>query len=71
LDNSVGIITAINPHVGYEVAARIAKKALKTEKPVRQIILEEGVLNEEELDKILNAYEMTEPGIAGKELLDM
>ena len=71
LENSVGIITAINPHVGYEVAARIAKKALKTGKPVREIILEEGVLTEDELDKILNPYEMTEPGIAGKDLMDM
>ena len=71
LEQSVGVITAINPHVGYEVAARIAKKALKTGKPVREIILEEGVLTEKELDRILNAYEMTEPGIAGKDLLDM
>lgn len=71
LDQSVGVITAINPHVGYEVAARIAKKALETGKPVRDIILEEGVLTEEELDTILNPYEMTEPGIAGKELFDL
>ncbi len=71
VENSVGIITAINPHVGYEVAGRIAKKAIKTGRKVRDIILEEGVLAEEELDKILNPYEMTEPGIAGKELFDL
>lgn len=70
VNNSVGVITAINPHVGYEVAARIAKKALEENKSVREVILEEGVLTEEELDKILNAYEMTEPGIAGKELFN-
>ncbi|MFW5787229.1 MAG: aspartate ammonia-lyase [Halanaerobiales bacterium] len=70
VDNSVGVITAINPHVGYEEAARIAKKALETGRPVREIILEEGVLSEQELDRILNPYEMTEPGIAGKELFD-
>ncbi|ACL69076.1 aspartate ammonia-lyase [Halothermothrix orenii] len=70
VDKSVSIITAINPHVGYEVASRIAKKALKTGKSVKELILEEGVLNEEELKLILNPYEMTEPGIAGKELLE-
>jgi aspartate ammonia-lyase len=69
--NSVGIITAINPHVGYEVAARIARKALETGKPVKELILEEGVLSEEELDIILNPYEMTEPGIAGKKLFNL
>ncbi|MFW6381542.1 MAG: aspartate ammonia-lyase, partial [Bacillota bacterium] len=70
VDRSVSIITAINPHVGYETAARIAKKALDTGKPVREIILEEGVLTPGELERILNPYEMTEPGIAGKDLFD-
>lgn len=66
VENSVGIITAINPHVGYEAAARIAKKALETGRPVREICLDEGVLLPEELDLILNPYEMTGPGIAGR-----
>ncbi len=71
LERSVGIITAINPHVGYETAARVVKKALAEDRSVKEIILAEGILSEEELDKILNPYEMTEPGIAGKELLDI
>ena len=70
VENSVGIITAINPHVGYETAARIAKKALLTGHPVREIVIEEGNLSPEELDTIMNPYEMTEPGIAGKDLLE-
>src|SRR6056297_2548470 len=70
VDSSVGIITAINPHVGYEAAARIAKEALNTGKSVKDIILEQGILSEEELEEILNPYEMTEPGIAGKKLLN-
>ncbi|MFW5790032.1 MAG: aspartate ammonia-lyase [Bacillota bacterium] len=70
VENSVGIITAINPHVGYEAASRIAKRALEENKSVKSIILEEGILSEEELDKILNPHEMTEPGIAGKNLLN-
>ena len=70
VNRSVGVITAINPHVGYETAAQIAKKAIETKRPVRELILEAGVLTNEEIDKILNPYEMTDPGISGKELLD-
>ncbi len=71
VERSVGIITAINPHVGYETASRIVKRALEEERSVKDIILEEGILSAEELEKILNPYEMTEPGIAGKDLLDI
>lgn len=69
VDNSVGIITAICPHVGYKEAAKIAKTALKTGEPVRKIVLNEGILDESALDTILDPYGMTEPGISGKELL--
>ncbi len=69
VNNSVGIITAINPHVGYETAAAIAKEAITTGKPVKDIILEKGVLTEEELNTILDPREMTHPGISGKSLL--
>ncbi len=69
VENSVGIITAICPHVGYQPAADIAKKALATGKSVRDLILEEGLMTEEELDTVLNPISLTEPGISGKELL--
>lgn len=69
VENSVGIITAINPHVGYEVASQIAKEAISSGRPVREIVLEKGVLTSRELDVILNPFEMTEPGISGAELL--
>lgn len=69
VENSVGIITAICPHVGYQKAADIAKKALQTGESVRSLILAEGLLAEDELDKILDPIHMTEPGISGKELL--
>ncbi|MBM7649565.1 aspartate ammonia-lyase [Bacillus ectoiniformans] len=70
VNNSVGIITAINPHVGYEVAAAIAKEAIDTGKSVREICVERGVLTHEELDIILHPYEMTDPGISGRELME-
>ncbi len=69
VENSVGIITAISPHVGYQRAAEIAKKALKTGDSVRKLVLEEKLLDEKELDHILDPLQLTEPGIAGKELL--
>ncbi|OIJ18376.1 aspartate ammonia-lyase [Anaerobacillus alkalidiazotrophicus] len=69
VEGSVGIITAINPHVGYEVAARIAKEAIQTKRPVREICIEKGILSEEELKVILDPNEMTVPGIAGADLL--
>jgi aspartate ammonia-lyase len=65
VESSVGIITAINPHVGYETASRIAKEAIQTGRPVREICLERGILTEEELNEILDPKEMTKPGIAG------
>ena len=69
VENSVGIITAICPHVGYQKAADIAKRAIKTGESVRSLILQENLLTEQELNEILDPVHMTEPGISGKELL--
>ncbi len=66
VDSSIGIITAINPYVGYQAAADIAKKALHTGRPVRELILEAGLLTEAQLDELLLPYNMTMPGIRGK-----
>lgn len=70
VERSVGIITAVNPHLGYEAVSRIAREAILTGKSVRELCLAYDVLTEEELDLILNPYEMTNPGIAGEELLN-
>ncbi|MBE2978134.1 aspartate ammonia-lyase [Priestia megaterium] len=70
VEKSVGIITAVNPHIGYEVAARIAREAILNGKSVRELCLQYDVLTEEELELILNPYEMTNPGIAGNSLFD-
>ena len=69
VESSVGVITAISPHVGYQKAADMAKKALRTGESIRSLILKEGLLTEQELDEILDPIQMTEPGISGKELL--
>lgn len=70
VENSVGIITALSPHLGYEVSARIAREATETGKSVRELCLIYNVLTEEELDTILDPYEMTKPGIAGASLFE-
>ncbi len=69
VENSVGIITAICPHVGYQSAADIAKKALRTGQSVRSIVLQEHLLDEEVLDAILDPVHMTQPGISAKDQL--
>lgn len=70
VEKSVGIVTAVNPHLGYEVVSRIAREAILKGKSVRELCLQYDVLTEEELDLILNPYEMTNPGISGGALFD-
>ena len=64
LDNSVGIVTALLPHIGYEKSAELARAAYTTGKPIREIILEQGILSKKELNHILSPRQMTRPGIA-------
>lgn len=66
VENSVGIITAICPYVGYQKAAEIAKEAIKTGESVRKLIIERGLLTKEQMDEIMDPVQMTEPGISGK-----
>lgn len=69
VDRSVGVITALLPHIGYEEAALLAREAYSTGRPVRDIILAHGTLTKEQLDVILSPQEMTKPGIAGETFL--
>jgi aspartate ammonia-lyase len=68
--NSIGIITAINPHVGYKAASDVAKESLKTGEKIRDIVVRKGLLTHKELDVILDVFNMTNPGISGKEIMD-
>ncbi len=61
VEKSIGIVTALNPYVGYKIATKVAKEALKTGKSVRDIILQDKILSIEVLDKILDAKGMTGP----------
>ena len=60
VENSVGIITAINPYIGYDKASDLAKEAISSGAPIREIVLREKMLSEQELERILNPYAMTD-----------
>lgn len=70
VENSIGIVTALCPHVGYKEAARIAKAAMKTGEPVRDITLKLGILKEDEVDEVFDPMAMTEPGICKRKLVN-
>ncbi len=53
IDKSIGIVTALNPHIGYENASAVAAEAHKSGRGVMEIVLEKGLLSKEELDEIL------------------
>jgi len=57
------LVTALNPIIGYNNGAKVAKKALAEGKSVREVVLEMGLMEADELDKALDAYAMTEGGI--------
>lgn len=54
LERNPIIVTALTPYIGYKKAAEIAKQAYQKEKSIKQLILEQGMLNEKEINKILN-----------------
>lgn len=66
LEQSVGIITAICPYIGYTQAAALAKEALKKNIPVRSLLIERNIISAKEAEKILDVYAMTQPGVPGK-----
>ncbi|MEK5231968.1 aspartate ammonia-lyase [Lysinibacillus sp. FSL K6-0232] len=71
VEKSVGVLTAVNPHIGYEVAARLAREAILTGRSIRELCIEANVLTSEQLDLILDPYEMTHPGIAGSSMMQL
>ena len=67
LDRSTAVATALSPYIGYAKTAEIAKESVKTGTPIRELVLERKLLDGQQLDRILSAEEMTEPGVPGKE----
>jgi fumarate hydratase, class II len=61
VEQSLSMVTSLNPLIGYEVAAKLAKDAFKTGKTIRELCREQGVLPEATLQDALDPWKMTEP----------
>jgi len=61
--SSPAVVTALNPYIGYEAAARVMKRATAEGKDLRSVVLEEGLLSEDEVDRALDVMAMTKGGI--------
>jgi aspartate ammonia-lyase len=64
--NSIGIVTALNPYIGYENASAVAREAHASGRGVAEIVLEKGLLTQEQLDDILRPEVLTQPRALGK-----
>jgi fumarate hydratase class II len=61
IEKSLAMCTSLSPKIGYQAAAEIAKEAYASGKTVREVAKEKGILSDEELDKLLDPWSMTEP----------
>lgn len=61
VNNSIGIVTALNPHLGYEKTSALAKEALQTGRSLGELVLEKGYMTEEKLNEVLSPENMIRP----------
>jgi aspartate ammonia-lyase len=61
VEDSIGLVTALGPSLGYEASSRVAKRALAERRKVAEIVLEEGLLTRAQLDQLLKIETMTTP----------
>ena len=59
--NSIGIVTALNPYLGYETCTMLAKEALETDSSVYDLVLKKELLSKEKLDSVLSPENMVRP----------
>ena len=64
VERNVIVVTALNPHIGYDAGASVAKEAFAAGRTVREVVLERGLLTAEELDELLDLKKMTEGGLS-------
>ncbi|HEX2420561.1 MAG TPA: class II fumarate hydratase, partial [Acidimicrobiia bacterium] len=64
LERNVIIVTALNPYIGYDNGAMVAKESVASGRSVREIVLEKGLMTPEDLDRALDLKKMTEGGLA-------
>jgi fumarate hydratase class II len=61
VERSLMLVTALNPHIGYDAAAQVAKEALVSGRTLRDVVLERGLMTEAALDRALDPRRMTQP----------
>ena len=62
VEHSIGIVTALNPYIGYTNATEIAQQALASGRSVYDLVLEKKLLSKAQLDEILHPENLTKPG---------
>jgi aspartate ammonia-lyase len=68
LERSTAVATALSPYIGYERTAEVAKESVRTGRPIREIVLERRLMDARQLDRILSAEMMTQPGVPGADV---
>src|SRR5262249_4324502 len=63
VETSIGVVTALNPHIGYSNATEVAREALETGRTVYELVLEKKLLSKQQLDEILRPEALTRPGL--------
>ena len=61
VEHSIGLVTALNPVLGYEASTQVAKEALETGRSVYELVLEKGLLTVEQLEDLLKPENMIRP----------
>jgi fumarate hydratase class II len=64
VDKGLAIVTTLVPHIGYDAAADLAKEAQASGRTIKEVAAESTDLSNQELDEILDAASMTEPGLS-------
>jgi aspartate ammonia-lyase len=59
VEKSLAMVTALNPYIGYDKVAEIAKEAYRTKRSLREVILEKEIMSEEKLNEVLEPFSMT------------
>ncbi|HSL58690.1 MAG TPA: class II fumarate hydratase [Acidimicrobiales bacterium] len=62
-ESSPSVGTSLNPHIGYEAAAKVIKEAMATDRTIREVVVEQGLLTEEQAAQVLDVLAMTKGGI--------
>jgi fumarate hydratase class II len=67
VQRTLALATALNPTIGYDRAAEVAKEALASDRSIREVVIERGYLSESEAEKVLDPERMTHRGILGED----